>query len=104
VRPDTPIWRVRGALGGEVVVALLAIAKAGGAYLPLDASYPPQRLSLLIEDSGVGVAGGAGPAARTLPAQALDLAAGGALEGRGGLRPGRRAAPSKVCIRITWLT
>src|SRR5205814_9215755 len=28
----------------EMMVALLGILKAGGAYLPLDPSYPPERL------------------------------------------------------------
>lgn len=35
------------------VVALLAVLKAGGAYLPIDPEYPPQRLALMLEDSGV---------------------------------------------------
>jgi len=35
----------------ETMVALLAILKAGGAYLPLDPSYPRDRLSLFAEDA-----------------------------------------------------
>lgn len=35
----------------EMVVALLAILKAGGAYLPLDPSYPKERLEFMIKDS-----------------------------------------------------
>ncbi|WP_166210643.1 amino acid adenylation domain-containing protein, partial [Cognatiluteimonas telluris] len=35
----------------ELVVALLAIFKAGGVYVPLDPAYPAQRLAYLIEDS-----------------------------------------------------
>ena len=35
----------------DVVVGLLGILKAGGAYLPLDPSYPPERLSYVIGDS-----------------------------------------------------
>ncbi|HYG09428.1 MAG TPA: amino acid adenylation domain-containing protein, partial [Pyrinomonadaceae bacterium] len=35
----------------EVIVGLLAIFKAGGAYLPLDPSYPPQRLAFMLEDA-----------------------------------------------------
>lgn len=30
----------------------LAALKAGGAYLPMDTSYPPERLNLMIQDSG----------------------------------------------------
>ncbi|HEV7667183.1 MAG TPA: amino acid adenylation domain-containing protein [Thermoanaerobaculia bacterium] len=33
-------------------VALLAVWKAGGAYLPLDPAYPKERLSYMLEDSG----------------------------------------------------
>jgi amino acid adenylation domain-containing protein len=36
----------------EMVVALLAVLKAGGAYLPLDPLLPPQRLQLFLEESG----------------------------------------------------
>jgi len=35
----------------ELVVGLLAIWKAGAAYLPLDPAYPAHRLSFMIEDS-----------------------------------------------------
>ncbi|MEE4185301.1 MAG: MupA/Atu3671 family FMN-dependent luciferase-like monooxygenase [Gammaproteobacteria bacterium] len=37
--------------GIELMVALLAIHKAGGAYLPLDPAYPRDRLSFMIEDA-----------------------------------------------------
>jgi amino acid adenylation domain-containing protein len=36
----------------EMVVALLGILKAGGAYLPLDPSYPRERLAYMLEDAG----------------------------------------------------
>jgi amino acid adenylation domain-containing protein len=35
----------------ELMVALLGILKAGGAYLPLDPSYPLERLSFMLEDA-----------------------------------------------------
>ena len=35
----------------DLVIGLLGILKAGGAYLPLDPSYPPERLAFMIEDS-----------------------------------------------------
>lgn len=39
--------------GIELVVGIIAVFKAGGAYLPLDPSYPTERLHLLVRDSGV---------------------------------------------------
>lgn len=39
----------------ELIVALLAVLKAGGAYLPLDPEYPPERLSRIVDDSGLTV-------------------------------------------------
>jgi amino acid adenylation domain-containing protein len=38
----------------ELVVALLAVLKAGAAYLPLDPEYPPQRLAFMIAEAGIG--------------------------------------------------
>lgn len=35
------------------IVAVLAVLKAGGAYLPLDPDYPTARLAYMAEDSGV---------------------------------------------------
>lgn len=35
----------------EMLVGLLAVLKAGGAYLPLDPEYPPERIAFMIDDS-----------------------------------------------------
>ena len=35
----------------EMIVALLATLKAGGAYLPLDPDYPPARLAQMLDDA-----------------------------------------------------
>ncbi|WP_262284300.1 amino acid adenylation domain-containing protein [Micromonospora sp. MA102] len=37
----------------ELVVALLAVLKAGAAYVPLDPAYPPARVAFMTADSGV---------------------------------------------------
>ena len=37
----------------DLVIGLLAILKAGGAYLPLDPTYPAERLAYMREDSGI---------------------------------------------------
>ncbi|HEY6333986.1 MAG TPA: amino acid adenylation domain-containing protein, partial [Blastocatellia bacterium] len=34
----------------DMVVTIIAVLKAGGAYLPLDPSYPPERLESIISD------------------------------------------------------
>lgn len=39
----------------EMIVGLLAILKAGGAYLPLDPSYPKERLQFMIEDTKIDI-------------------------------------------------
>jgi amino acid adenylation domain-containing protein len=39
----------------EMVVGILGILKAGGAFVPLDSAYPRDRLAFMIEDSGIEV-------------------------------------------------
>ncbi|MEV4290411.1 amino acid adenylation domain-containing protein [Nonomuraea bangladeshensis] len=41
--------------GVSQVVALLAVLRAGGCYLPLDAAYPAERLAYLLADSGAAL-------------------------------------------------
>ncbi|KOR38866.1 hypothetical protein ADT27_22040, partial [Xanthomonas oryzae] len=41
--------------GIDLVVALLAVVKAGGAYLPLDTDVPPPRLDGMLADAQPGV-------------------------------------------------
>ncbi|MEL4895256.1 amino acid adenylation domain-containing protein [Crocosphaera sp. Alani8] len=38
-----------------MVIGLLAVLKAGGAYIPLDPAYPQERLSFIIEDAQISV-------------------------------------------------
>ena len=38
-----------------MVIAVLAVLKAGGAYLPLDPNYPTDRLTYVLEDAKAAV-------------------------------------------------
>ncbi len=38
-----------------LVVALLAIAKSGAAYVPIDPAYPPARIAFMLTDSGAAL-------------------------------------------------
>ncbi len=70
--------------GPQAVVAVLAVLKAGGAWVPLDPSYPAERLAYMLDDSAAsllltraGLAPGfpAGPWRIVLVDQAEDEAA-----------------------------
>jgi amino acid adenylation domain-containing protein len=54
VRPES---RVGIALERSVgmIVAVLAVLKAGAAYVPLDPAYPAERRQAMVEDSGIAV-------------------------------------------------
>ncbi len=39
----------------DMVVGMLAILKAGAAYVPLDPTYPSERVALMVQDSGVAL-------------------------------------------------
>ena len=60
----------------EMVVALLAVLTAGGAYLPLDPTYPAERLAFMVRDSGAPVLlvhGGIPEALRAVEATVLEV-------------------------------
>ncbi|MFI5470416.1 amino acid adenylation domain-containing protein [Streptomyces cacaoi] len=54
VGPDTVVG-VHLERSLELMVALLAVLKAGGAYLPLDTGYPRERLAFMLADARVPV-------------------------------------------------
>lgn len=54
----------------EMVVGLLGILKAGGAYIPLDPTYPPERLAFMLEDAGPPLIVTIQPVRETLPPHA----------------------------------
>ena len=39
----------------ETIVSILAVLKAGGAYLPIDPVYPSERISFMVEDAHIPV-------------------------------------------------
>lgn len=41
--------------GLDMLIGLLGILKAGGAYIPLDPTYPADRLAFMLEDAGVDI-------------------------------------------------
>lgn len=51
VRPEEPVM-VLLERSIEMVVAILAIVKAGAAYLPLHSAYPPQRIQWIADNAG----------------------------------------------------
>lgn len=54
VRPDARIGIcVERSL--EMITAMLGVLKAGTAYVPLDSTYPPERLAFILEDAQVAV-------------------------------------------------
>ncbi len=54
VRPETRVG-VCLERSPELPLALLAVLKAGGAYLPLDPDHPAERLAYILDDSAVPV-------------------------------------------------
>jgi amino acid adenylation domain-containing protein len=54
----------------ELVFGLLGVLKAGGAFLPLDPTYPAERLGFMLEDAGVPLVLAQEKALAVLPAGA----------------------------------
>src|SRR6476660_1691917 len=48
-------WRITCARSLAMLVGLVGTLKAGGAYLPLDPDYPPERLAFMLADAGAPV-------------------------------------------------
>ncbi|HEX5748967.1 MAG TPA: amino acid adenylation domain-containing protein [Archangium sp.] len=53
----------------ELVIAILGVLKAGGTYVPFDPSYPADRLSFMLQDTGVKVILTQSHLANALPAR-----------------------------------
>ena len=66
VGPETIVGVCLDAVG-HAPVALLAVLKASGAYLPLDPAYPTERLAFMLADAGVRLVLTDTRSANTLP-------------------------------------
>ncbi len=100
VGPETVVGISIGRLP-SLVVAQLAVWKAGGAYLPLDPVYPAERLAFMLEDSGarlllVDSRGEAAPPELLAKAAVIDLAEVGEERARPAF-PRRTATRSPTC-------
>jgi amino acid adenylation domain-containing protein len=56
----------------EMVVGILGVMKAGCAYLPIDPTYPPDRIAFMIQDSGISVLLTQGKIVEHLPLDKID--------------------------------
>ncbi|MGE5339901.1 MAG: amino acid adenylation domain-containing protein [Candidatus Omnitrophota bacterium] len=54
VEPDT-IVAIKIDRTIEMIISILGVMKAGGAYLPIDPSYPQERIDYMLNDSGASV-------------------------------------------------
>ncbi|MER7186876.1 amino acid adenylation domain-containing protein, partial [Streptomyces hyaluromycini] len=61
--------------GVDMVVALLAVWKAGGAYLPIDPEYPVERISFMLSDARAAVLVGTEDILDELPAVRVPVVA-----------------------------
>ena len=51
IKPDTPVALLLGR-SPRMIVAILAVLKAGGCYVPIDPGFPRQRIAYMLKDSG----------------------------------------------------
>ncbi|MFD2688017.1 amino acid adenylation domain-containing protein, partial [Streptomyces phyllanthi] len=61
--------------GADLITAVLAVWQAGGAYLPLDPDYPPERLAFMLADSRAAVLVGMADVVEDLPLRRVRVVA-----------------------------
>ncbi|SFH02542.1 amino acid adenylation domain-containing protein [Duganella sp. CF458] len=80
----------------DLVVAVLAVLKAGAAYVPLDPTYPQERLAHMLADSAPRVVLAHGATRGSLPAAGIPVLLLDAEPLRSELAKGGHAAPPRV--------
>ncbi|MEV4517463.1 non-ribosomal peptide synthase/polyketide synthase, partial [Dactylosporangium sp. NPDC049525] len=100
---------VRLPRGVDMVVALLAVVKAGGAYLPIDPDLPAERVAFMVADAGAvcvvseveseGLPG-ADPGVRVVPAQAAYVIY---TSGSTGVPKGVVVSHAGIVNRLVWM-
>ncbi|MFE0178384.1 amino acid adenylation domain-containing protein [Streptomyces sp. NPDC059002] len=92
--------------GVDMVVAELAVWKAGGAFVPLDPEYPADRLAFMLADSGAQVVLAVDGALTGVPVGAArivlldDAETAQAITVRSSARPGEHAGPDQLAYVI----
>jgi amino acid adenylation domain-containing protein len=86
----------------DLVVAILAVMKAGGAYLPLDAAHPAERLAFMLADARPAVIVGDDRARARIPEIGVPFVPAGAadLAGESPAPPPRAARPDHAAYVI----
>jgi amino acid adenylation domain-containing protein/non-ribosomal peptide synthase protein (TIGR01720 family) len=88
----------------DLVIALLGVLKAGGAYLPLDPSYPPARLAQILEEAESRVVVTHAAFQGALPAEGVALVRldhdGAALAAESDARPEREISAQNLCYLL----
>jgi amino acid adenylation domain-containing protein len=87
----------------ETVIATLAVMKAGGVYVPLDAAFPAERMDLMLTEAGAGLVLAHAATAGIVPAghwTVLDLDASPGDLGPAPERPPALAQPGNACYVI----
>ncbi len=88
----------------EAVTAMLAVLKAGGAYLPIEPSFPGERISFIIEDSGADLLVTTSSLKRKIPVEVVSVVLldvdGESIDAMPGHEPEGRAAPDNLAYCI----
>ncbi|WP_344516053.1 amino acid adenylation domain-containing protein, partial [Dactylosporangium maewongense] len=94
--------------GFDLVVALLAVLKAGGAYLPIDPDLPVERVAFMVADAGAVCVLSEGPFTETATAPGVVVLSGQAAyviytSGSTGVPKGVAVSHEGIVNRLVWM-